>query len=83
MCPFFQRCRMKEDTGADYMKPWQLSQGVDGRSIGIIEESKHTNFTKGNFVTSFCWPWQTKVILDRNSIEKMIYNVEYPIFFPL
>ncbi|XP_005561797.1 prostaglandin reductase 2 isoform X3 [Macaca nemestrina] len=67
----YMRCRMNEDTGTDYITPWQLSQVVDGGGIGIIEESKHTNLTKGDFVTSFYWPWQTKVILDGNNLEKV------------
>ncbi|XP_017516000.2 prostaglandin reductase 2 isoform X3 [Manis javanica] len=67
----YMRCRMNENTGTDYLTPWQLSQVVDGGGIGIIEESKHTNFSKGDFVTSFFWPWQTKVILDGNSLEKV------------
>ncbi|KAM7239310.1 hypothetical protein CapIbe_008805 [Capra ibex] len=67
----YMRCRMNEDTGSDYITPWQLSQVVDGGGVGIIEESKHTNFTKGDFVTSFYWPWQTKVILDGNILEKV------------
>lgn len=73
---------MNEDTGSDYISPWQLSQVVDGGGIGIIEESKHTNFTKGDFVTSFYWPWQTKVILDGNILEKVMYNIKYLIFPP-
>ena len=71
---------MNEDTGSDYITPWQLSQVVDGGGVGIIEESKHTNFTKGDFVTSFYWPWQTKVILDGNILEKVMYNIKYLIF---
>ncbi|XP_066200323.1 prostaglandin reductase 2 isoform X3 [Saccopteryx leptura] len=67
----YMRCRMNEDTGTDYITPWQLSQVVDGGGVGIIEESKHTNFTKGDFVTSFYWPWQTKVVLDGNRLEKI------------
>ncbi|XP_012579769.1 PREDICTED: prostaglandin reductase 2 isoform X2 [Condylura cristata] len=67
----YMRCRMNEDTGSDYITPWQLSQVTDGGGIGIIEKSKHKNFTKGDFVTSFYWPWQTKVILDGNILEKV------------
>ncbi|XP_039324934.1 prostaglandin reductase 2 isoform X2 [Saimiri boliviensis] len=67
----YMRCRMNEDTGTDYLTPWRLSQVVDGGGIGIIEESKHTKLTKGDFVTSFYWPWQSKVILDGNSLEKI------------
>ncbi|XP_046935750.1 prostaglandin reductase 2 isoform X1 [Lynx rufus] len=67
----YMRCRMNEDTGSDYITPWQLSQVVDGGGIGIVEESKHVHFTKGDFVTSFYWPWQTKAILNGNSLEKV------------
>ncbi|XP_054986038.1 prostaglandin reductase 2 isoform X3 [Sorex araneus] len=67
----YMRCRMNEDTGADYITPWQLSQVTDGGGIGIVEESKHTHFTKGDFVTCFMWPWQTRVILDGNGLEKV------------
>ncbi|XP_042799686.1 prostaglandin reductase 2 isoform X6 [Panthera tigris] len=67
----YMRCRMNEDTGSDYITPWQLSQVVDGGGIGIVEESKHVHFTKGDFVTSFYWPWQTKVILNGSSLEKI------------
>uniref|UniRef100_A0A2K6TKK1 Prostaglandin reductase 2 n=1 Tax=Saimiri boliviensis boliviensis TaxID=39432 RepID=A0A2K6TKK1_SAIBB len=64
-------CKSPLDTGTDYLTPWRLSQVVDGGGIGIIEESKHTKLTKGDFVTSFYWPWQSKVILDGNSLEKV------------
>ncbi|XP_060031507.1 prostaglandin reductase 2 isoform X2 [Erinaceus europaeus] len=71
----YMRCRMNEDTGSDYLTPWQLSQVTDGGGIGLVEESKHANFTKGNFVTSFYWPWQTKAILDGNILEKVDPNL--------
>lgn len=70
---------MNEDSGSDYLVPWQLSQVVDGGGVGIIEESKHTNFTKGDFATSFFWPWQTKVILDGNILQKVMHNIK--VFF--
>lgn len=65
---------MNEETGSDYLTPWQLSQVVEGGGVGIIEGSKNTNFTRGDFVTSFYWPWQTKVILDGNSLQKVMCN---------
>ncbi|XP_073923674.1 prostaglandin reductase 2 isoform X3 [Castor canadensis] len=67
----YMRCRMNEDTGSDYLVPWQLSQVVDGGGIGIIEDSKHTSLTKGDVVTSFFWPWQTKAVLDGSILEKV------------
>ncbi|XP_048710171.2 prostaglandin reductase 2 isoform X4 [Caretta caretta] len=67
----YMRCRMNEDTGSDYLLPWQLSEVADGGGIGVVEESKHTNFAKGDIVTSFNWPWQTKVILDGRLLQKL------------
>nr|XP_048305113.1 prostaglandin reductase 2 isoform X4 [Myodes glareolus] len=67
----YMRCKMNEDTGTDYLAPWQLSQVADGGGIGIVEESKHIHLAKGDFVTSFYWPWQTKAILDGNGLEKV------------
>ena len=44
----YMRCRMNEDTGSDYITPWQLSQVVDAGGVGIIEERKH-KFYKRRF----------------------------------
>lgn len=63
---------MNEDTGSDYLQPWQLSEVADGGGIGVVEESKHQNLSKGDFVTSFTWPWQTEAILDGDSLQKVI-----------
>uniref|UniRef100_A0A8C3RQK5 15-oxoprostaglandin 13-reductase n=1 Tax=Chelydra serpentina TaxID=8475 RepID=A0A8C3RQK5_CHESE len=67
----YMRCRMNEDTGSDYLLPWQLSEVADGGGIGVVEESKHANFAKGDIVTSFNWPWQTKIILDGRLLQKL------------
>ncbi|XP_053801417.1 prostaglandin reductase 2 isoform X4 [Vidua chalybeata] len=68
----YMRCRMNEDTGSDYLRPWQLSEVADGGGIGVVEESKHHNLAKGDFVTSFTWPWQTSAILDGDSLQKLV-----------
>ncbi|XP_020841971.1 prostaglandin reductase 2-like [Phascolarctos cinereus] len=67
----YMRIRMNDYTGIDFMKPWQLSEVLDGGGVGIVEESQHTNWAKGDFVTSFNWPWQTKAILEGNTLEKI------------
>ncbi|KAM4898156.1 prostaglandin reductase 2 isoform 2-T2 [Sylvia borin] len=67
----YMRCRMNEDTGSDYLQPWQLSEVADGGGIGVVEESKHHNLAKGDFVTSFTWPWQTVAILDGDLLQKI------------
>ncbi|XP_074724008.1 prostaglandin reductase 2 isoform X2 [Strix uralensis] len=68
----YMRCRMNEDTGSDYLLPWQLSEVADGGGIGIVEESKHDNLAKGDFVISFSWPWQTVAILDGSLLQKLV-----------
>jgi len=62
---------MNEDTGSDYLLPWQLSEVAVGGGIGVVEESKHHNFAKGDIVTSFNWPWQTVAILDGSLLQKV------------
>ncbi|RLW10459.1 hypothetical protein DV515_00002260 [Chloebia gouldiae] len=68
----YMRCRMNEDTGSDYLQPWRLSEVADGGGIGVVEESKHHNLAKGDFVTSFTWPWQTAAILNGDSLQKLV-----------
>ncbi|NWH76655.1 PTGR2 reductase, partial [Piaya cayana] len=67
----YMRCRMNEDTGSDYLLPWQLSEVADGGGVGVVEESKHENLAKGDFVISFVWPWQTMAILDGSLLQKI------------
>ncbi|XP_061752248.1 prostaglandin reductase 2-like isoform X2 [Nerophis ophidion] len=35
----YMRCRMNEDTGAEYLTPWQLCQCADGGGVGVVESS--------------------------------------------
>nr|XP_056707312.1 prostaglandin reductase 2 [Euleptes europaea] len=67
----YMRCLMNEDTGADYIQPWKLSEVASGGGIGTVEESRDAGFSIGDFVTSFHWPWQTKAILDGKQLEKI------------
>ncbi|XP_020841983.1 prostaglandin reductase 2-like [Phascolarctos cinereus] len=67
----YMRSRMNETTFLEFMKPWELSEVIDGGGVGVIEESQHANLAKGDFVTSFYWPWQTKAILEGNTLEKV------------
>ncbi|XP_069773421.1 prostaglandin reductase 2 isoform X3 [Narcine bancroftii] len=67
----YMRCRMNEDTGADYLYPWQVSEVVDGGGVGVVEESKHPMFQKWDIVTSFNWPWQTQAIVDGKILTKI------------
>ncbi|XP_041122695.1 prostaglandin reductase 2-like [Polyodon spathula] len=67
----YMRCRMNEDTGTDYLSPWQLSEVVEGGGVGIVEDSRHDSFTEGDTVVSFSWPWQTQAVLEGKLLQKL------------
>ncbi|KAG7254908.1 hypothetical protein CRUP_024873 [Coryphaenoides rupestris] len=46
----YMRCRMNEDTGADYLTPWKLSECVDGGGVGVVEASRCEGLTQGDVV---------------------------------
>uniref|UniRef100_UPI003AAC2F20 prostaglandin reductase 2 isoform X3 n=1 Tax=Centroberyx gerrardi TaxID=166262 RepID=UPI003AAC2F20 len=67
----YMRCRMNEDTGAEYLTPWQLSECVDGGGVGVVESSRCGALTEGDVVTSFNWPWQTHNIVKGSVLQKL------------
>ncbi|XP_032882651.1 prostaglandin reductase 2 isoform X1 [Amblyraja radiata] len=67
----YMRCRMNEDTGVDYLHPWQVSRVAVGGGVGVVEDSKHPMFQKCDVVTSFNWPWQTRAIVDGKVLMKL------------
>ncbi|XP_051867332.1 prostaglandin reductase 2 isoform X2 [Pristis pectinata] len=67
----YMRCRMNEDTGVEYLHPWQVSRVADGAGVGVVEESKDPMFQKWDIVTSFYWPWQTLAIVDGKILTKI------------
>ncbi|XP_067336129.1 prostaglandin reductase 2 isoform X2 [Channa argus] len=67
----YMRCRMNEDTGADYMTPWQVSECVDGGGVGVVESSRCSTFIEGDVVTSFNWPWQTQAVMKGSGLQKV------------
>ncbi|KAG8449456.1 hypothetical protein GDO86_016200 [Hymenochirus boettgeri] len=71
----YLRCRLNEDTGADYIQPWTISEVVDSGGIGVVEESRTTELVPGDLVISFNWPWQTKCILNGSSLKKLDPNL--------
>lgn len=66
-----QRCRMNDDTGADYLLPWRLEECVDGGGVGVVEASKNQALSVGTTVTSFNWLWQTYDVMDGNLLQKV------------
>ncbi|XP_070776353.1 prostaglandin reductase 2 isoform X2 [Enoplosus armatus] len=67
----YMRCRMNEDTGADYLTPWQLSECVDGGGVGVVESSRCSTCTEGDVVTSFNWTWQTYAVMKGGVLQKV------------
>ncbi|KAM7376171.1 hypothetical protein PAMP_005916 [Pampus punctatissimus] len=67
----YMRCRMNEDTGAEYLIPWQLSECMDGGGVGVVESSRCSSCSEGDIVTSFNWPWQTHAVMKGSVLQKM------------
>ncbi|MEE6492608.1 hypothetical protein FKM82_016612 [Ascaphus truei] len=68
---YHRRCRMNDFTGTDYIQPWELSKTLDSGGVGVVKESRSSQYTAGDFVMSFNWPWQTACILDDKSLQKL------------
>lgn len=66
----YMRCRMNEDTGAEYLRPWQLSKSVDGGGVGVVESSRCSSYSEGDVLTSLNWPWQTHAVLPGSGLQK-------------
>lgn len=62
---------MNEDTGADYLTPWQLSECLDGGGVGVVESSRCGALNQGDVVTFLNWPWQTHAVLEGAVLRKV------------
>lgn len=67
----YMRCRMNEETGAEYLRPWPLSEPVDGGGVGVVQSSLCSSYTEGDVVTSLNWPWQTHAVLPGAVLQKL------------
>ncbi|KAM3870846.1 prostaglandin reductase 2-like [Diretmus argenteus] len=67
----YMRCRMNEDSGAEYLTPWGVSECMDGGGVGVVESSRCGGLTEGDVVTSFSWPWQTHHVVKGSVLQKM------------
>ncbi|KAK6307518.1 hypothetical protein J4Q44_G00226660 [Coregonus suidteri] len=67
----YMRCRMNDDTGAEYLAPWGLSECVDGGGVGVVESSRYDALSVGDMVTSFNWHWQTHGVMDGKLLQKV------------
>ena len=70
---------MNEETGVEYLKPWQVNEVIYGLGgIGIIEKipEKYTQSPRlavGDIVMdkSLNWPWQTYFLVNPDNLEKV------------
>ena len=62
---------MNEDTGAEYLAPWGLSECVDGGGVGVVELSRCDGLSVDDMVTSFNWHWQTQCLMDEKLLQKV------------
>lgn len=62
---------MNEDTGAEYLTAWQLSECLDGGGVGVVESSRCSSCSEGDVVTSFNWPWQTHAVMKGSVLQKV------------
>lgn len=67
---------MNDDTGAEYLQPWQLSECVDGGGVGMVESSRCSSYSEGDVITSFNWPWQTRAVMKGSVLQKVWYITE-------
>lgn len=67
----YMRCRMNEDPGAEYLKPWAVSGCLDGGGVGVVESSRCDGLAQGDVVTSLTWPWQTHCVVQGNALKKV------------
>ncbi|XP_071381515.1 prostaglandin reductase 2 isoform X2 [Centroberyx affinis] len=67
----YMRCRLNEDTGAEYLTPWGLSECVDGGGVGVVESSRCGALSEGDVVTSFNWSWQTHDVVKGSVLQKI------------
>ncbi|XP_062863180.1 prostaglandin reductase 2 isoform X2 [Trichomycterus rosablanca] len=68
----YMRCRMNDETGADYLLPWRLGDCIDGGGVGVVEASKNEQqLGVGDTVTSFNLRWQTHDVINGKSVQKV------------
>ncbi|XP_034015894.1 prostaglandin reductase 2 isoform X3 [Thalassophryne amazonica] len=67
----YMRCRMNEDTGVDYLTPWQVFECLDGGGVGVVESSRCSEYAVGDVGYSFNWPWQTHAVLKGSILQKI------------
>ncbi|GFO48263.1 prostaglandin reductase 2-like [Plakobranchus ocellatus] len=67
------RCRLNEDTGVEYVKPWKIDETVDGfGGIGEVIVSRNPCFKAGDLVIpNFLWPWKLYFTVAAETVRKI------------
>ena len=57
---------MNEDTGADYLAPFQIGQTIIGLcGVGKVMKSSHPDWTEGDLIQGVMeWPWKKYFMVD-------------------
>ena len=63
----YMRCRLNEDSGVDYLTSWKIGETLRGGGVGLVLESKSSEFKEGDIVQCFHWPWQTNAVFTKGS----------------
>ncbi|XP_033105354.1 prostaglandin reductase 2-like isoform X2 [Anneissia japonica] len=67
----YMRCRMNEDTGADYLGPWKLGESITGGGVGVVILSNSASLCVGDVVEGFHWPWQHYAEIPADQLQKV------------
>lgn len=67
----YMRCRMRPETGVDYIGPWQIGNPCDGPGVGVVLSSKFSALQKNDIVYSFGWPWKTIAKMQGSTLQKV------------
>ncbi|XP_072284216.1 prostaglandin reductase 2-like [Pyxicephalus adspersus] len=70
MDPYLRYC-MNEESAGSFLLIWNISEVVFSNGIGVVEQSRSSQFKVGDIILYFNWPWQTKCILDDGSLKKL------------
>jgi NADPH-dependent curcumin reductase CurA len=62
------RIRMSEDVQG-YLPPFALGDTIYGAAVGVVEESRQSDFTAGDVVVSINGGWQTHAVSDGSNLR--------------
>jgi len=75
-----QRCQMNEETGADYLLPWQINQTINGLDgVGVVVESNSSKYKVGDMISGgFNYPWKLYWLASSNTSNLSVIQTDDP-----